>query len=74
MFPNFGQQPPCDPCDPCRQGHPMPPRTDDMLLPALLALAILFGGFYFVIKAGVRAGILELLQDPKCPFPIPPDC
>ncbi len=72
MFPNFGAQNDCG-CPP--QGHPgPPPKPDDMLLPALLALAVLFGGFYFVIKAGVKAGLLELINDPKFPFHISGQC
>ena len=63
-------------CDPCQrpQGHPAP-KTDDLLLPALLTLAVLFGGFYFVIKAGVKAALLEFVNDPKFPQRLPgSDC
>jgi len=31
----------------------------------LLALAVVLFCFYFVIKAGVKGGILELLNDPN---------
>ena len=50
-------------------------QADDLLLPALLTLAVLFGGFYFVIKAGVKAALLEFVNDPKFPLRLPgSDC
>lgn len=54
---------------PC-QPPPHHPQTgqnwlSDNLLMCLLALAVVLFCFYFVIKAGVKGGILELLNDPN---------
>ena len=53
--------------EPC-QPPPHHPQTgqnwlSDNLLMCLLALAVVLFCFYFVIKAGVKGGILELLND-----------
>lgn len=58
----------CTP-EPC-QPPPHHPQTgqnwlSDNLLMCLLALAVVLFCFYFVIKAGVKGGILELLNDPN---------
>ena len=55
--------------EPC-QPPPHHPQTgqnwlSDNLLMCLLALAVVRFCFYFVIKAGVKGGILELLNDPN---------
>ncbi len=55
--------------EPC-QPPPHHPQTgqnwlSDNLLMCLLALAVVLFCFYFVIKAGVKGGILELLNDPN---------
>ncbi len=55
--------------EPC-QPPPHHPQTgqnwlSDNLLMCLLALAVVLFCFYFVIKAGVKGGILELLNDPS---------
>ena len=55
--------------EPC-QPPPRHPQTgqnwlSDNLLMCLLALAVVLFCFYFVIKAGVKGGILELLNDPN---------
>lgn len=55
--------------EPC-QPPPHHPQTgqnwlSDSLLMCLLALAVVLFCFYFVIKAGVKGGILELLNDPN---------
>ncbi len=55
--------------EPC-QPPPHHPQTgqnwlSDNLLLCLLALAVVLFCFYFVIKAGVKGGILELLNDPN---------
>ncbi len=55
--------------EPC-QPPPHHPQTgqnwlSDNLLMCLLALAVVLFCFYFVIKAGVKGGILELLSDPN---------
>lgn len=55
--------------EPC-QPPPHHPQTgqnwlSDNLLMCLLALAVVLFCFYFIIKAGVKGGILELLNDPN---------
>lgn len=51
-------------------GRPHPGGQNDLFsdnaLFCLLILAILLFGFYFVIRAGVKNGILEVLRDPDC--------
>ena len=45
--------------------------SDNILL-SIIVLAILYGLGYFIIKAGVKNGILEALKDPACPIAPPP--
>ncbi len=55
-----------EPCQP-PPNHPQTGQNwlSDNLLMCLLALAVVLFCFYFVIKAGVKGGILELLNDPN---------
>ena len=46
--------------------------SDNILL-IIIVLAILYGLGYFIIKAGVKNGILEALKDPACPITPPCD-
>lgn len=57
--------------DPCQQQGQATSRPNgsqnwlsDNLLMSLLALAVVLFCFYFVIKAGVRGGLTELVNDP----------
>ena len=40
---------------------------ENMLL-AIIILVVFFGVMYFIIKAGVKGGILEALGDAACPL------
>lgn len=58
--------------DPCQQQGQAASRPNgsqnwlsDNLLMSLLALAVVLFCFYFVIKAGVRGGLTELVNDPS---------
>lgn len=54
-----------EPCQPPHRPQTGQNWLSDNLLMCLLALAVVLFCFYFVIKAGVKGGILELLNDPN---------
>lgn len=57
------------------QGNGKNPDNSDNLMMGLLGAAVAFFALYFIIKAGVKNGILEVLEEGKFPFPPPPcDC
>lgn len=57
--------------DPCQQGQGNSRQSNsqnwlsDNLLMSLLALAVVLFCFYFVIRSGVKNGILDVANDPS---------